>query len=95
LDHDYYRELMGGSDRSDDLETLMETAPDWFRFDIDNSDFEGIPDRHAWHAFPPAFDGSGTVEIVMLTADVSFNLSFHEHCNSRLPIAGSSHIFIL
>jgi hypothetical protein len=95
LDHDYYRELMGGSSRDDDLETLIETAPDWFRFDIDNSDFEGIPDRHAWHAFPPAFDGSGTVEIVMLTADVSFNLSFHEHCNSRLPIAGSSHIFIL
>ena len=76
LDNDYYRELMGGSSRDDDLETLIETAPDWFRFDIDNSDLEGIPDRHAWHAFPPAFDGSGTVEIVMLTADVCI-VSYH------------------
>jgi hypothetical protein len=68
---------MGGSSRSDDLETLIETAPPWFRFDIDNSDFEDIPDRHAWRAFPPAFDGSGPVEILMLTADVSPTLTFH------------------
>jgi Peroxidase len=72
LDHDYYRELVGGSSRDADLETMIETAPDWFRFDIDNSDLEGMPDRRAWHAFPPALDGSGdTVQIVMLTADVS------------------------
>jgi hypothetical protein len=96
LDHDYYRELMGGSSRSDDLETLIETAPPWFRFDIDNSAFEDIPDRHAWRAFPPALDGSGTtVEIVFLTSDVSHNLSFHEHKNGRVPIAGSSYTFKL
>jgi Peroxidase len=76
LSNDYYHELMGGSSRDDDLETLIETAPDWFRFDIDNSDLQDIPDRHAWHAFPPAFDGSGTVEIVMLTADVSIVFVF-------------------
>lgn len=79
LDNDYYRELVGGRSRDSDLEDMIEFAPDWFRFDIDNSDLPGIPDRRAWHAFPPAFDGSGIEEIIMLTADVSFVLREKEY----------------
>lgn len=73
LDNDYYKELVGTGPggRQAPLEDLIENAPPWFRFDIDNSDLPDIADRHAWHAFPPAFDGSGPEEIIMLNADVS------------------------
>lgn len=71
LDNDYYHELVGGSE-GDGMDQLVDLAPPWLRFLIDNSDLPGIPDRPAWRAFPPALDGSGeTVEILMLNADVS------------------------
>ncbi len=73
LDNDYYHELVGGEE-GDDIGTLIDLAPPWLRFEIDNSDLPDIPDRPVWRAFPPAFDGSGLVEIFMLNADVRWNM---------------------
>lgn len=92
LDNDYYHELVGGEE-GDDIDTLIELAPPWLRFEIDNSDLPRIPDRRVWRAFPPAFDGSGLVEIMMLNADVSCaSLSIHI-CPS--PLKTTSHAILL
>ncbi len=71
LDNDYYHELVGGQGPDASMDELIDRAPPWDRFRINNEDLPGVPNQPAWIAFPPAFDGSGPVEILMLNADVS------------------------
>lgn len=72
LDNDYFIELVGG-ESGDSLEQIIDLAPPWARFELNNSDLVDMPDRFAWQAFPPAFNGDGLEEILMLNVDVSFD----------------------
>jgi hypothetical protein len=71
LDNDYYHELVGGQSADASLDQLINMAPPWDKVRFNNDDLPGIPNQPAWIAFPPALDGVGTTQIVMLNADVS------------------------
>lgn len=72
LNNNYYFELVGNPDPDIPFDQQVDLAPPWFRDFEDNSDLPGIPDRNLWIAFPEGRDGQ---KIVMLNADVSFDLS--------------------
>ena len=71
LNNDYYHELVGGNSPNASMAELVDNAPPWSSFRVNNCDLPGVPNRSAWHAFPPIDAEGDTVEILMLNADVS------------------------
>lgn len=61
---EYYRELIGGSSRTDSFDTFVNDAPNW-KLTVERTDANGVPDLHVWTGRP------GGVKIVMLNADIA------------------------
>lgn len=71
LNNDYYHELVGGQQPDVTLDELINGAPPWDKVRFNNEDLAEIPNQPAWIAFPPALNGIGTTEIIMLNADMA------------------------
>ena len=68
-DNEYYVELVGGNGPNDNnIDRLVNGAPNWVRHRESNSDLADFDDQHFWIGLPEGQDGR---IIVMLNADIA------------------------
>ena len=73
LDNEYYIQLVGGESADDPVSVLVESAPDWARLAVDNSDLPDMPNRFQWELHSH----------VMLNADMALVRNFTGQIDSN------------
>eukprot|EP00978_Attheya_sp_CCMP212_P011504 scaffold28405_cov49-Attheya_sp.AAC.1 len=82
LSNDYYQQIVGGRDATDDIEELAD-APQWTQNFVDNSDVIRAPDRFQWerngNRGRGRGRGGGRGTVIMLNSDIAITRNLTGH----------------